>query len=389
MAEETHVCSGNRTARVELAGREHDSALAEFFRSTWDSEATPDSVRRSRIAAAAANVVSPGVEPPTFLFFQDSKVIGYVGSIPVRAWNETTEQPAHWVKGLMVLPEFRNGPIGFLLLKEAVRHLDYSMALAVLPVVVGLFERLGFTDVGMLANYVRILRPAHTFRRLRLADVGFSRLPTWLLRGVELTQRAGVASAVGLCADASTHLYAAALGGFPRTLVIEHSVPEPSELDGLWCRARRTIPAGLVRDSRYLNVRYPSRERDYQYVSVRSGREIGSLAIVKRPRSLSDPRLHGLTVATVSEWIFPLDFPEAGLAALAGAEMAARHFGADALLCSACHSASLTLLKRRGYWKVPANVHLLVRAPHQPSVLSHGLADWWISRGDSNADEVF
>lgn len=387
--EKTYPRSGNSTARVELAGREHDPVLAEFFRSTWDPDATPNSVHLSRLAAADRNVVSPGVEPPTFLFLQDRKVIGYVGSIPIRAWDGSTERPAHWVKGLMVLPEFRNGLVGFLLLKEAVRHLDCSMALAVLPVVVGLFTRLGFTDVGMLSNFVRILHPARAFGRLHLPDIGFSRLPTWFLRAAEVAQRAGVASAAGLCAGASTNLYAAARGGFPHNLSIDTSVPAPSELDALWRRARRTIRAGLVRNSRYLSVRYPQLGSGSEYVSVRRAGEIVSLAIVKRPRSQVDRRLHGVTVATVSEWIFPLDSPEAGLAALAGAEMAARRFGADALLCSACHAASLPLLTRRGYWKVPANVHLLVRSPRQQSPLPNRIADWWITRGDSNADEVF
>lgn len=389
MAEQTYVFPGKPTARVRLAGREHDPAVAEFFRSTWDSDATPDSVLRSRLAAAAENIVSPGVEPPTFLFLQDSKVIGHLGSIPILAWNGTSEQPAHWVKGLMVLPEFRNGPVGFLLLKEAVRHLDCCMALAVLPVVVGLFERLGFTDLGMLRNYVRVLRPARALNRLRFADVGFPGLPHWVLRAAEIAQHTGAASAAGLCANAFAHTYTAARGGFPRTFAIEHTVPAPFELDALWRRACRTMPAGIVRDSRYLNVRYPDRSSDYQHVSVRSGSEIVSLAIVKRPRSQGDPRLNGVTVATISEWIFPLDSPKAGLAALAGAEMAARRYGADLLLCSNCHSVSLPLLTRRGYWKVPANVHLLVRTERQKCSLPPRIADWWITRGDSNADEVF
>lgn len=389
MAENTYVFSNTPTAPVGLAGPEHDSALAEFFRSTWDSEATPDSVRRSRLAAAAENVVSPGVKPPIFLFLQNSKVIGYLGSIPVRAWDGSSEQPAHWVKGLMVLPEFRNGPVAFLLLKEAVRHMDYCMALAVLPVVVGLFERLGFTDLGMLQNYVRILRPVHALNRLRLADIGYPRLPASLLRATELAQHAGILSAAGLCAGVYAHTYTAARGGFPHTLAIEHCAPPPFELDALWRRARRTMPGSIVRDSRYLKVRYPQQSSVYQYVSVRRDSEIVSLAIVKRPRGQGDPRLNGVTVATVSEWIFPLDSPKAGLAALAGAEMAARSYGADLLLCSNSHSVAFPLLKRRGYWKVPANVHLLVRTDRQQCSWPRGIADWWITRGDSNADEVF
>jgi hypothetical protein len=38
---------------------------------------------------------------------------------------------------------------------------------------------------------------------------------------------------------------------------------------------------------------------------------------------------------------------------------------------------------------VPGNVHFLVREPAGDGATGPGLADWWITRGDSEADEVF
>jgi GNAT superfamily N-acetyltransferase len=388
--EKTETSTGRPAVQVLRSGDEHDAAVAEFIRATWDSRATTESVHRSRLSAAAANPVSPGEESPNFVFLQDGRVLGYVGTIPIRVWNGKNERPAHWVKGLMVLPEFRNGPVGFLVLKEAVRNLECSMALAVLPVVVGLFERLGFSDLGMLPNFVRVLRPARVLGGIRLGEVGFSRLPQWFLQAAALAQRTGLAAGAGLCAGGLARLWIAARGGFPHSLAIETSAPAPAEMDALWQRTRATLSASLVRDSRYLNWRYPSDESGaYRFLAVREGGDVTALAVVRRPRAEGDPRLHGIAVATISEWIFPLDRPQAGLAALAGAEQLARGFGADALLCSAGHPASLSLLRRRGYWKAPANVHLLVRDPAKPPLLPGSLSDWWITRGDSNADEVF
>jgi GNAT superfamily N-acetyltransferase len=388
--EKTEMRAEQPAVQVVRAGEEHDAAVAEFIRATWDPHATAESVRRSRHSAAAANPVSPGEESPNFIFLQDGKVLGYVGTIPIRVWTGKDGRPAHWVKGLMVLPEFRNGPVGFLVLKEAARNLDCSLALAVLPVVVGLFERLGFSDLGILPNFVRALRPARLLHRLRLADIGFSRLPPGLLRAAALAQRIGLASAAGICAGAMTRLWIAARGGFPRFLSIETAVPEPAEMDALWLRTRGALSGSLVRDSRYLSWRYPPHESEaYKFVAIREGRELSALAVVRRPRAEGDPRLHGIAVATVSEWIFPLDRPRSGLAALAGAEQVARSFGADALLCSASHPAALSLLPRRGYWKAPGNVHLIVRDSVKPFPLPRGLSGWWITRGDSNADEVF
>ena len=195
--EKTEMRAGQPAVQVLRAGEEHDAAVAEFIRATWDPHATAESVRRSRLSAAAVNPASPGEESPNFIFLQDGKVLGYVGTIPIRVWTGNGERPAHWVKGLMVLPEFRNGPVGFLVLKEAARNLDCSMALAVLPVVVGLFERLGFSDLGILPNFVRVLRPARLLHRLRLAEVGFFRLPPWLLQAAALGQRVRPARGCG------------------------------------------------------------------------------------------------------------------------------------------------------------------------------------------------
>lgn len=369
---------------------EHDAALAEFYRATWNPHATAETVRQSRRAAAAANPVSPGEESPSFILLQDRRILGYVGTIPIRVWSGNEEHKAHWVKGLMVLPEARNGPVGFLILREALRNLGCSMALAVLPVVVGLSVRLGFSDLGAIPNCVRVLRPARLLHRLNLEEIGFTGLPMWLRRSAAVSQRLGLASAAGLCVNGLTRLAIAARGRFPRFLVVETSKPESSEMDALWRRTRETLAGGLVRDSRYLSWRYSRGQSDlYRFVAAYSGQDLVALAVVRRPRAGGDPRLHGATVATVSEWIFSLDEPVAGLAALAGAERVARDFGADALLCSASHPRALALLRRRGYWRTPPNVHLLIRDQVNACSLPNALAAWWITRGDSDADEVF
>lgn len=376
--------------KLMRAADEHDAALAEFFRATWTPQATTESVRSARQSAAAANPVSPGEESPSFIFLQDGKILGYLGTIPVRVWSHNEEHPAHWVKGFMVLPEYRSGPVGFLVLRETLRNLDCAMALAVLPVVVGLSVRLGYADLGKLSNFVRLLRPAKLFSRLRLEEVGFAGRPGWLRRSAALGQRVGLASAAGVCVGGFTQLVVAARGRRASFLTIGTDVPSPIEMDGLWQRARQTIAASLVRDSRYLNWRYPLIGSNiYRFVTIRFQGSLRALAVIRKPRTDGDPRLHGATVATLSEWIFPLDDPAAGMAALAGAEQVAGEFGADALLCSATHPSAFPLLRRRGFWKLPPNVHLLTRDPRNVCTLPTNLSAWWITRGDSNADEVF
>src|SRR5213593_994324 len=133
---------GTSGVDIVRADDRHAPALAEFYRAVWDPSATPEAVRRARATAAAQNPVTPGEEVPTFLFLQRGRVLGHVTTIPVRLHAAGTSRPGHWVKGLMVVPEHRNGPVGMLLLKEAVRQLDLAMAMVVQPAPRRLFQAL-------------------------------------------------------------------------------------------------------------------------------------------------------------------------------------------------------------------------------------------------------
>src|SRR5688572_14507449 len=114
------------SARVRVAEDGDAPAVAGFFREVWDPAATADSVLRGRAESAATNPVEPGLAPPSILALQGERVIGFVGSLPARFWNGGEELPGYWIKGLMVLPEFQGGPIGFLVLREAARRIPRS-----------------------------------------------------------------------------------------------------------------------------------------------------------------------------------------------------------------------------------------------------------------------
>ena len=113
------------SAEVVRAADEHAEVLAEFYRRVWDPAATAERVLGGR-RAAATDPAGAGEPPPTFIFLADGAVVGHVTTIPVRLWDSGSEHVFHWVKGLMVLPEHRRGPVGFLLLRETLRHLGGS-----------------------------------------------------------------------------------------------------------------------------------------------------------------------------------------------------------------------------------------------------------------------
>ena len=374
------------TTGVVRAGPEHAAALADFYRATWDASATAASVRAARTAAAAANPVHPGEEPPIFLFLSGDRVVGHVGTIPIRLHTTDGDRPAHWVKGLMVLPEHRNGPVGFFLLREAVRHLGCALAMVVAPEARKLFEANGFADLGALPDAVRVLRPTRVLRRIDLDALGgvpgrARGIATRVQRSPFASSLAGAAAAAAL---GGWSIVRGGTGGERAVVLPEFS---PGEMNRLWTRAGRTLAAAPGRDAAYLAGRYG--HGGSRWLGVRESGGLAGFAAIRPPRAEGDPRLNGVRIATVSELVFPPDRPAVARALLAGAETVARSLDADALLCGATHPAASRALRRRAFLPFPGRVHVLLREPPGEPPLPRALAEWWLTRGDSHADEVF
>ena len=368
-------------------------AVAEFFRRVWTPDASGERVRAARAEAARLNPVVPGADVPAVVFLCDTEVIGHLGTIPVKFWNGSSETVGHWLKGFMVLPEHQNGPVGFAVLKEMLRHVDVSGTMAVALPARRLFQAMGFVDCGALPNHVCVLRPGRVAENIDIAELGLG-LPSWLHRSARAAQTIGVARAVGAVAGVGLQGLRA-LRGFSlgSTTDLSGDLPPRTDLDDLWARSRPTILAGAVRDGSFLSWRYKARAGAlYEAVAIRErsgNRNLVALALVRRWTDTPDPRLHGIRVATLADILFRADEPAAGLAALAGAERVARRMGADALLCSAAHPVLTSVLRRRAYLRLPANVHLMLRDPKRTAGLPLKVEEWWLTRGDANSDDAF
>jgi len=377
---------------VRRVGPDIADAVAEFFRAVWDEHATGEKVRAASAAAAAQNPVEPGVDVPSVVFLSDGKVLGYLGTIPVSFWNGRSETPTYWLKGFMVLPEHRNGPVGFNLLKEALKIVGPTGAIAAAPAARRLFTALGLVECGQIPNYITVLRPARVLSSLDIGALGMT-LPGWMSRALTLAQRTGLAALGGAIGGLGLGGWRGVRGGGGRDCRIQSggSLPPREELDALWYRTRATIAAAAVRDGTYLPWRYePGPGKTYEAVAVRDqAGTLDAVAIVKQPRAEGDERLRGIKVATLSDLLFPTDRPDAGLAALAGAERVARRMGADAILCSATHPAVTTLLPRRAYVRMPGNIYFLIRDPKRALEFPTALDAWWVTRGDDGSDETF
>jgi hypothetical protein len=262
------------------------------------------------------------------------------------------------------------------------------MAMVVQPAPRRLFTALGFADLGPVPNYVKLLRPARVLTQLESESLPLpaARIARPALR---LAQRSGLAAVAGTTLDLGARLWSR-LAGSTRAYSASAAAPlNASVVDDLWQRARAGIAAAPARDGAFLVQRYEPRD-GYRAALVRDAQAPAALAIVRAPRAESDPRLRGLRVATLSDLIVAPDRPRAAVAAIAAAEALARELDADALLCSASHASLRGPLLRRAFVPVGGNVHFMLRDPAAGTPpFPPDLHAWWITRGDSNADEIF
>lgn len=370
--------AGAASNKIELrrVAPEHLPMVAAFYRAAWhdgDDESTTQSALRSEWFERA----------PAVIAIQGDRIVGYLGTLPMRLWKDGREVDAHWFKGFMVLPEFRNGPIGFALVREAMKHVNDVAVLTVQPASWRLFQAAGLTLVGAVPNYLRLLRPARVAQTLDLARVPLGRIPSWAISGGRLAQRIGIAGLGGALAGigAST---AAAIRGAGDAVTIGGLDDAGAEIDGTWNRMRGSTRFAQARTAEYVRERYTDAALFRRsYVKGTAG---AAFTMVRRPRAGGDERLSGLSVAVLSDLIAPLDQPGLILSAVSRAEDDARALSADALMCSASHPSLAPLLKRRSWITIPPNLQFLARINDAaPSVL----ADWWLTRADGNSDEGF
>jgi GNAT superfamily N-acetyltransferase len=364
---------------------EHAALVADFYRKVWDRQATFDRVLTARRKAARENVHGVGIDVPTYIFLNEGMVAGHVTTIPIRIARGGRVIDAHWLKGLMVLPEYRNGPVGYHVLRRAVEDLGTTLAAVVAADARRLFTALGFKDLGAIPNRVRILNYSNVLNKLSGSDL-LQSLPRIAREAVRLSTKLRLNDVAGGAAGGVTQLLTGLVGGSALRAQMASGCPTDQDIDQLWQRVSRNIGTVVQRDAKYLRPRYEG--SDYRWIVVHEQKQLRGLAVLKTPRAQGDPRLLGVRAATVAEVVVAPHDASACLALLRGAERVSRAARADVMICSASHPALLNNLQRRAYLPFGGNVGVLVRNG-ETAGLPNELNDWWLTRGDSAADEVF
>ena len=365
--------------------------LNAFFRSVWPETDLPGDTA----AADSQTIATLDLgNSPSVVAVDGERVIGYLGTLPLRLWDGTAERPGHWFKGFMVLPEFRNGPIGFGLVKEAIKHVPIALVITVQPASWRLFKAMGMTHVGVLQNRLRLLNPTRVLATIDIDRIGLPSIPRAAIWTLKLSQRVGIASAAGAVARSALAGWSLLFGSRSRGTKTEVAQRiDYADYDKLWTRSRTTLRFSQVRDGEYVRSRYGNSgrgdESPYVLLEARDDKDLIGFAAVRRPRRGGDPRLPGLAVAVLADMLVAGDRTDAIYSLLAGAERTAHDLGTDALICSASHPWLLTALSARGYVRIPATLQFLARFEPSAGGKIGPLSDWWLLRADGNADEGF
>ncbi len=244
-------------------------------------------------------------------------------------------------------------------------------------------------DLGVLFNRLRILRPSRVLSRVRVDRIPLTAERKWLRWSVFALQRRGIQPMVGAGLRGVTRAWIALRGGWSETLETREGWDEvtSSDLDGVWNAVEGSLRASARRDGAAVLGNYGARP-GYRIMTAWDGRRCVGWAVLKEPAGPPDPRLDGLRVACLSDLLFPPGRRGVGLALLEAVDELGFRIDLDAIVCSGSHPALEDVLRRRGYARIPGNVHMMLRTSEAPGAPTD-LGDWWLTRGDARSDGAF
>lgn len=383
----------NKVAVVEF-DNSHGEALATFVRQVWDPMATPRGVLRARTNSADANPSCTNGRIPTVMFLLNGAVVGHITTIPERISLKGRVRQAYWMVGFHVLPQYRNGPIGVMVAKELLRVAPATLTLTVEDVPLRIFRQLGYRHLGVVPNYARLVRPAAVARRLDPIRLGIVGSRAWLKYIRRIARRTALDVLGAVVVNMATGVWVRfarprATAAISVAYVDLGCWDRVAGYDELWKRLASRIGASPVRDAARMRWRFVSHSEQYFLIEAHDNGDLLGYCVINRPRSTGDPRLAGIRVAPIADLLFPPEQPEVGCALLAAAERwIKKQDVADTIVASSPHAGIRRVLKRSGYIRFPGNLKLVVH----PALFDMGakvqFGEWWLNRGDCNADEV-
>ena len=367
------------------------TVLDEFCRKAWPQ--TPQPVSPHDLSMAEVRGVGTP-RPPTFLFLKGEKAVGHVSTIPVQLWAGGEMRPAHWLVGFMVLPEFRNGLVGPLLIKEANRRLDIALSLHVESTVLRIMTGLKWVHKGVIPQYLRILNAIAVMQNLQLSGVDAISSTRGGVIGIVRSwmQHPLARRAAGWGLAMAQSLWVALMCLF-RPGLMPHEVVEEEQFDEsyteLWQGVSSHVQAALVRDQAYLKARYGSKMKRYRLLACRNGKQLLGYCIIKMKAFEGDARMGNMKIGTIVDGLYDPNMPSTWQALLNAALLRFKQERTDVVLCTASLLSLRKVLVANGFVSIPGNLNFTYHSRTATPLDQISLESWHLMRGDSDADQNF
>jgi GNAT superfamily N-acetyltransferase len=306
------------------------------------------------------NPATPADGPEIWVAREGGQVLGQYASMPVHLWWGGREVRSSWGMDVFLRAEARGRGLGARLFTAWSDHVDVALGLGLTPSSYGLFQKLGYRDVGPVPFFQKVLDPRAVAAR-------------WV--GPSLGAAAG--PILGLALE-TLHPEAPSAGG---RVEVQTVTGFGAGYDRLWERARGSYAMCVRRDAAYLEWKYA--RCPHRRYALREARREGELVGFAVSR---DEDYRGLRLGWIVDVFAEADDHEAKdslIGAVLDSFRQARVARAQAFAMNAPLQQDL---ERRGFGRGPSPMQFCVRARVPSEGVFEDLGRWHVVFGDSDMD---
>jgi len=360
-------------------------SLIAFISNVWDKDLTIESYFIKRRNDFFGNPYCSIGGLPLALLVNDDKVIGHLTSIPCKLWALDHDNLMYWNAGLHLLDECRGRGLGSMLPQKMIDTLSVVIGFFVVPQQLKTHKKMGWTIVGKMPEYVKIINPEKFIRNIDISNI--EQMPFKIRSAVRIINKLFSA----IVAPVFSFLYPIYCTALKP--INHHEIPRgtirivdefDSRIDQLWDRVKHKIRCAQVRNAAYMNWKFNKEKGWIKIIYERGDQVLGYALCAKRDNS-KESKLPGIRMYNIIDILWDMECYDALGHMLDLIEKEACNENADVIVCSINHRYAQACLLKHAFIRIPGTVHFAFHSNNSELGLSPRLEDWFITRGDADA----
>lgn len=359
--------------------------LVVFLRAVWSKTLTESIFLERRDKDLSENPYGRCAGFPIAVAMKDNKVIGHHAATPVKIWMCGKEVLSYWLSGLHVLKEERGKGVAKNL-QETTNQLSMATSFWVIEATLRVKKRLGWTIVGKIPEYVKILDP-----QMVVNSLNYNELPKMRFRVDKVIKlicfgQNRLASSFFVVSIKAINFCTQKI--FHRHSVINSQIKMIDNFDAgidlLWDKNKKHIKYAQVRNSAYMNWKFKCGQGWIKIVAKKNNITVG-YAILSLKSFEKQKYLTYLRTLSIIDIFWDFEQPDVYGDLLLYIERLGLEKKASILISSINNKAGQKTLLSNGYCRIPGTVYFGFHSTNYKCELSSDLKDWFITRGDGDA----